>query len=203
VLYDLSVKAGVKFDAHYNLTGIDPPELVYFIRNHYPDVDTIKPLMTMWEGMQTHGFPRRQSRWCCEVLKEFSGSGRFQLTGISWAESYRRKKRSMLEVSHTDKTKLFLHPFIDWSDSEVWEYILTNKISYCSLYDEGFKRLGCVLCPFTTRKQTLKDMERYPKIAGAWYRAGKRYYENSGHKGLKRWATYDEMWEWWIGRGEK
>ena len=31
-IYHLAQEAGVKFDAHYNVTGIDPPELVYFIR---------------------------------------------------------------------------------------------------------------------------------------------------------------------------
>jgi len=35
VLYDLTVKAGVKFQAYYSATGIDPPELVKFIRDNY------------------------------------------------------------------------------------------------------------------------------------------------------------------------
>ena len=38
VIYDLAVKAGVKFDAHYSVTGVDPPELVRFIKQQYPDV---------------------------------------------------------------------------------------------------------------------------------------------------------------------
>ena len=43
VVYDLAVKAGVKFDAHYAQGGIDPPDLVKFIRHHYPDVIFDKP----------------------------------------------------------------------------------------------------------------------------------------------------------------
>ena len=31
-------EAGVKYDAHTSVTGIDPPELIYFGREHYPDV---------------------------------------------------------------------------------------------------------------------------------------------------------------------
>jgi phosphoadenosine phosphosulfate reductase len=37
-IYHLAVEAGVKFEAHYNVTGIDPPELVQFIRTNYIDV---------------------------------------------------------------------------------------------------------------------------------------------------------------------
>ena len=37
VIYDLAVRAGVKFDAHYSLTTVDPPELVHFIKAEFPD----------------------------------------------------------------------------------------------------------------------------------------------------------------------
>ena len=37
-VYHLAKMAGVKFDAHYCVTSVDPPELVKFIKTHYPDV---------------------------------------------------------------------------------------------------------------------------------------------------------------------
>ena len=37
-IYHLAKMAGVKFEAHYRVTSVDPPELIYFIREHYPDV---------------------------------------------------------------------------------------------------------------------------------------------------------------------
>lgn len=37
-IYHLAKMAGVKFEAHYHVTSVDPPELIYFIREHYPDV---------------------------------------------------------------------------------------------------------------------------------------------------------------------
>lgn len=36
--------AGVKFDAHYNATTVDPPQLVRFIRQHHPETIIEKPL---------------------------------------------------------------------------------------------------------------------------------------------------------------
>lgn len=38
VLKALADMAGVKYTAHYNVTSVDPPELVRFIREKYPDV---------------------------------------------------------------------------------------------------------------------------------------------------------------------
>ena len=200
VIYDLAVKASVRFDSHYNITGIDPPELVYFIRQHYPEVIWEKPLMTLWKLIEhKSSMPTRVSRFCCEYLKEHSGVGRVVLTGIRWQESWRRRRRSMIENCPWHKGKAFLHPIIDWSEREVWEYIRQNDLPYCSLYDQGFRRLGCVLCPLTTRRQTERDMERWPKIAQAWYRACERVFAK-GTEGTKRWKSAEEMWQWWLNR---
>ena len=46
--------AGAKYDAHYRVTSVDPPELVRFIRDRYGDVDREVPRdesgkpITMW-----------------------------------------------------------------------------------------------------------------------------------------------------------
>ena len=37
-IYHLAKMAGVKFEAHYSVTTVDPPELVRFIKKEYPDV---------------------------------------------------------------------------------------------------------------------------------------------------------------------
>ena len=49
VLYMLAKMARVKFRAHYHLTTVDPPELVWFIRKEYPEVKIAYPALTMWE----------------------------------------------------------------------------------------------------------------------------------------------------------
>lgn len=201
VIHDLAVRAAVKFDAHYSQGGIDPPQLVQFIRCHFQDVTFERPAMSVWKGIAIHGMPRRQSRWCCELIKEHAGSGRCVVTGIRWGESARRRKRDMLEICLTDKSKTFLHPIIDWSENEVWEYIRTRNLPYCSLYNEGFKRLGCVLCPMQTARQTQIELQRFPKLAEAWKRACYRYWEASDiHPSVKRWPTPEAFWQWWLSR---
>ena len=212
VVRDLLQVSGVKYDSHYAQGGIDPPELVYFIRQHHPNTIMERPNKSVWAKIIEKGMPRRNSRWCCEFIKEKSGSGRRIVTGIRWQESPRRKSRSMFEVCQTDETKWFLHPIIDWTanmkqtpkgdwikSGDVWEYIKINNIPYCSLYDEGFKRLGCALCPMATPKQTQKELGRFPKLANAWKRACYRYYEKGGD-GVQRWETAEDFWQWWLSR---
>lgn len=198
VIYDLALRSGVKFDAHYSVTGIDPPELVQHIRQHYPDVQRDMPPESIWKMIDCHAMPRRQGRWCCQELKERGGVGRTVLTGVRWAESVRRRKRSLYETCYRDATKHYLHAIIDWSEQDVWDYIHERKLPYCSLYDEGFKRLGCVLCPMTSAAQTKRDMERWPKLADAWKRAAYRYYEHSA--GAQKFGSPEAYWQWWIGR---
>lgn len=42
-LYHIAVLAGVPFKAHMNLTSVDPPEVIRFVKKEYPDVELIKP----------------------------------------------------------------------------------------------------------------------------------------------------------------
>lgn len=167
-VYDLVQKAGVKYDAHYHKTGIDPPEVVYHIREKYPDIIVESPEKSLWKWIEKKGLPTRKRRWCCEKLKECYGKDRFIVTGVRWAESSRRRARSFTEICTKDPSKRFLHPIIEWAEAEVWQYIRDNNIDYCKLYDRGFKRLGCVLCPLATAKNTKIEMQTWPKMANLW-----------------------------------
>lgn len=98
-IYHLAEMAGVKFDAHYNITSVDPPELIQFIKKNYPNVSRDYPrdsdgkVVTMWNLIPKHTIPpTRMARYCCAELKEASGKGRVTVTGVRWAESERRKK---------------------------------------------------------------------------------------------------------------
>jgi phosphoadenosine phosphosulfate reductase len=204
VLLALAKMSGVKFDAHYNLTTVDPPELVWHIKTH-PEVEVHRPKETMWQLIVRKRMPpTRLKRYCCETLKEGGGKGRRVLTGIRAEESPKRAKRQMVESCYKDTTKRYVHPIIDWSSKDIWEFIRTNKIPYCKLYDEGWKRLGCVMCPFSNQK---REMVRWPKIARAYHRAILRCFISADAAGLTARARFndgEDMWQWWIsGKGKK
>ena len=99
VCKELLDMAGVKYDAHYNHTTVDPPELIYYMREHHKDVIVEYPETTMWKLIVDKRMPpTRIVRYCCEVLKEGGGNGRFVVTGVRWAESAKRKNnRNVVE----------------------------------------------------------------------------------------------------------
>ena len=100
--------AGVKFDAHYNATTIDPPQLVRFIRQHHPETKIEKPEYTMRELIIKKQYPpTRLMRYCCAELKETRGKGRVVVTGVRWAESLnRRKKRGLVNIDGEKARKI-------------------------------------------------------------------------------------------------
>ncbi|MFX0141581.1 MAG: phosphoadenosine phosphosulfate reductase family protein [Candidatus Hodarchaeota archaeon] len=228
VIYDLAKKAGVKFEANYNITTVDPPELIYFIKEKYTDVKFNKPPenMTMWKLIIKKRMPpTRIVRYCCKYFKEAGGDGRFVITGVRAAESNKRKKnraaielnsmrkyvnklndndeaRKMIETC-TMRSKHIINPIIDWSDENIWEYIRLNNLEYCKLYDEGFKRLGCVGCPMAG-KRVIKEFNRWIKIKEQYIRTFQKMVDKRKKDGLKtQWNTGEEVYSWWIKENEK
>ena len=196
VIYDLAVRAGVKFDAHHNITTVEPPELMKFIRDNYPDVINERPPLTMHQLIVKNNIPPlRTARYCCAALKEHGGNGRVKITGIRSKESPRRAKRGQVEDNRHGG--LFVHVIKDWSEHDVWQYIRENHLPYCSLYDEGFKRIGCVLCPFQGYEQVKRDMQRFLGIVEYYKRACRKSFEVHRDK-MRNWKSGDEMFDWWI-----
>lgn len=231
-IYHLCKDAGVKFDAHYNLTTVDPPELVYFIRRQYPEVIISYPSTSMWRLIEKKGMPpTRLVRYCCSTFKEYNGIGRIVVTGVRWAESTRRKNnRGLLELNtygntikdrvilHNDnddarqlfetcimKGKHILNPIIDWLNEDVWEYLNGKGIPHCCLYDCGFHRIGCIGCPMAGTKGMLAEFERYPQYYGAYLRAFDRmlWMRRDNGKPYTHWHTAQDVMDWWIYGQEK
>lgn len=223
VIKALCDMAGVKYDAHYRITSVDPPELVKFIKEKHPDVSLDFPrdkdgkVVTMWNLIPKKKMPpTRIVRYCCQALKEDGGEGRDKITGVRWAESSRRRRRwGGIQIQGNDKTNIdpdnmdedmvrycmqskgfILNPIIDWDDNEVWEFIHRFNIPYCELYDKGFKRLGCIGCPMSSHK--VEELEKYPKFKIAYLRAFDRMLEQRGDGG--EWKTAEDVYNWWVSR---
>jgi phosphoadenosine phosphosulfate reductase len=208
VLIALAKAAGVRFDAHFNLTSLDPPELVSFVRHYYPEVSIHRPRRSFFQLLPRYGFPMRQYRWCCKALKERGfGRGRLVLTGIRHEESPRRKQRHVIETCPTE-AKRYLHPIIDWTSSQVWDYIHSNHLHYSPLYNNGFTRLGCIACPMAPTRIRRLELTRWPKFEKALRYAFAKLYAlrlEENPQSISRWHDSNEMFEWWIAaqRGTK
>lgn len=245
VIKALADMAKVKYDAHYNVTSVDPPELIRFIKEKYPDVDFDYPRdkdgnrISMWTLIpQKKMPPTRIARYCCAVLKERGGGGRLKVTGVRWHESVRRKKSHgevtimdkgakkiaeeeyndiaykitpqggvALPLDNRENAKLVetcyklhsttLNPIIDWTDAEVWEFIHEYDVPYCELYDQGYKRLGCIGCPMSTHQQ--EELEHYPKYKHLYLLAFEKMLERmTDAKLITTWTSAENVMAWWF-----
>ncbi len=197
VVLDLVRRSGCKHTALYSLTTVDPPELVHFIRREYPDVAWHRPEKSMWELIVEHGIPPlRRMRYCCRTLKEESTQNCHVVTGVRAAESPERAKRADVTGTCAKLGTHSVNPIVDWLDGDVWDYIRERHLPRCSVYREGWKRLGCVMCPFANKA---RDLVRWPKIAAAYHRACCRAFAKPREdKPPFTFASGGEMYEWWI-----
>lgn len=213
-LYHIVKMAGVKCKTHMNLTSVDPPEVIRFVRTEYPDVELIKPKDSIYHiAVKKAILPTQKVRWCCKEYKEMAGAGKVTLIGIRHSESTRRAKRNEVEVSNRGysgnlegladyrkkrnsgrkprkgkfsiinvngesevgcihgKESLLISPIIYWTEDDVWTFLNTLGIKHCSLYDEGYTRIGCILCPMAKRKQKEFDIKRWPHVKSGWIKA--------------------------------
>lgn len=243
-LMDMS---GVKYDAHYRVTSVDPPELYNFVREKHPDVARDKPkdadgnTITMWNLIPRKYIPpTRRIRYCCAELKEDGGDGRMCVTGVRWAESINRKKnqgevtivgksakrefanhsdfalnskggvilindnagsRRMVEQCY-QRHKTNINPIIEWSDDDVWNFIRAETVPYCSLYDEGFTRIGCIGCPMAGQHMREREFLLWPKYKQSYLNAFAAMLEVRKQKGLPKpkvsWPDAESVFNWWM-----
>ena len=212
VAYFILKKSGIDFTPIYSPTSADPPELIYFIRKNFPDVifnkynkwtkgDKSGKEKTMWTLIGNRAIlPTRLNRYCCDELKERTGDkGDTVFTGVRWEESKARADQKMVNFY---KEKIMVRPIVDWSETEVWSYILQNNLPYCELYDKGFNRIGCIGCPLGTNQK--RELELYPKYKDNYLRALKKFLEYRERKGLETtWKTPEEVMKWWLGESKK
>ena len=93
VIKHLTQQAGVKADWHYCVSPIDPKEVQDFIKQYHPDVQWDYHARGFWQTVVRKGLPRRQGRWCCEVIKEGGGEGRTVIVGNRRAEGGHRRRK--------------------------------------------------------------------------------------------------------------
>lgn len=124
ILADL---AGINYDCVHNLTTVDAPETVNYVKSvmetygerksyrneegqmvyQYGDHGFIVlPKESMWRLIVKKRIPpTRFIRYCCSELKERGGKGRLRITGVRWAESPKRKEmRGLVDISSKPKT---------------------------------------------------------------------------------------------------
>lgn len=170
--------------------------------------------------------PTRVARYCCSVLKETGCANRFIATGVRWDESTARSKREEFEkIGHTkkesekfstvmlmndndsrrrvtelcmQKNKMIVNPIIDWTHSDIWEFIRSEHIETCELYQCGYERVGCIGCPMAGGKRW-KEFADFPKYRDLYIHAFDRMLEERKRRGKEsKWKDGYEVFLWWM-----
>lgn len=82
VLLALVEMSGVKHHAEMQVTTVDSPNLMKFVRTNYPQVRLNLPKLNMRQLiLKKKMLPTRQARFCCAFLKEQAGGGYVYLLG--------------------------------------------------------------------------------------------------------------------------
>lgn len=240
VCKELAIRAGIPFEVMHNHTTADAPETVRFVRSEAKRLEDlgIKYTINMpvYKGQRTTMWrlipqklmpPTRLIRYCCSILKETGGSGRFIATGVRWAESPSRKNnrgiyeriaakkenKIILNNDNDDKRMLFencrlkakrvVNPIIDWSDDDVWQFLEDAKKPVNPLYGEGWCRVGCVGCPMAGRKGREAEFLRWPKYKKLYIRAFDEMLVERERRGKlegswRMGATGRDVFNWWM-----
>lgn len=201
--------AGVKHQAYYSCTRIDPPEMYKFIKANYPDVIWLYPKKSFWRLVREKQPPTRTVRWCCGYLK-IEPSRHIPLSmrvmGIRAEESVRRAKRP--RIDKYSGGRYLLKPIFKWPKWAVWEFIEGNGLAYPCLYDEGFARIGCVCCPmnfndsYSSRRRIAAYRERWPGLWKCFEKSAREWFETKGircgARERQRSLTADQFWERYL-----
>lgn len=239
VLTELALRAEIPFEVLHAHTTADAPETVHFVRSEFARLENrgIRCSINypLYKGRRTSMWdliprklmpPTRVARYCCAVLKEQNGKGRFLATGVRWAESVSRSKRRGIfekQVSNRDKevhirndeesldalfapcklaAKRFVNPIVDWSDREVWDFLHDARIPVNPLYFCGFSRVGCIGCPMAGKHRYF-EFARYPQYEKLYLIAFDRMLEERRRRGKLdgSWhmgTTAEDVFHWWM-----
>lgn len=236
----LARRAGIPFEIMHNHTTADAPETVRFVRQEakkYEDLgfkyDITYPTYkgkptSMWDLIVQKGTPpTRLIRFCCAILKETAGAGRFIATGVRWAESVTRannrgiyefsaakkENRIILNNDNDDKRMLFencrlkskrtVNAIIDWQDSDVWDFLDDAKEPVNPCYKMGFCRAGCVGCPMAGKKGREQEFMVWPAYKKLYILAFRKLIERRKQLGkyfgswMEGMDEYD-LFNWWM-----
>lgn len=99
--------------------------------------------------------PFRISAKCCDIFKKtpakryYRDTGRGAFIGTRTDESFLRLQRYLkCGENRYNNTVPTSNPLSIWSHADITEYIKRYDVEYCSLYDHGHNRTGCMYCMF-------------------------------------------------------
>ena len=207
VILILAKMAGIKFNAIYKNTTIDPSGTIAHAKENGAIV--VKPKINFFDGIEKAGLPNRWSRWCCMFLKEYKVAD-VAIQGMRRDESTKRAKNYKepnfcRAYSKTKKVSIWL-PILEWTKDDVAEFVKAENIKCHSLYydDDGKfhpeRRLGCIGCLLASKNNRLQQLKAHPKFVREYVKRVKIFREGAVERRMrKKGLTLEEALDSFAG----
>ena len=201
VILQLAKEAGIRYEAIYKNTTIDPPGTIRHAQEMGATI--IRPKRTFAEVIQAKGSPTRFSRFCCEEIKEYKIRD-VAVMGIRRSESSKRAELycepTQCRFYGSKKNHVeAVYPILEWTNDDVAEFIADRKIKCAPIYydEDGVfhveRRLGCMCCPLATKKNRIKEFLNNPRMV-RFYLRNIRIFRDT-HPNAETWTYFSSEYE--------
>ncbi len=140
-------------------TGLDFPEIEHFCQNIVQEWG-IRQVTAVAGPHTLANIDLEDTVTCCHRLKiepmrraVKSNGVRVLITGLRQEENPSRGRLDRIE-ERSEPSYLQANPLRDWTEMDIWSFILNHGLPYCSLYDQGYRSLDCRPC---TEKSDLEE----------------------------------------------
>jgi len=196
----LALEAGLRPPVMFVDTGLEFPETVVHVHELISELglELVEgaPVSGFFENLPRFGPPGRDFRWCCKICKlgpttalirNRFPEGVLALIGQRRFESDRREQKGAVWDNPWVPLQKGASPVQDWTALDVWLYIFSRKAPYNPLYEKGFPRIGCWLCPSCDMAEA--DLVRQTGVdTSGWVSFLKREREEGGFP--EEWLTH-------------
>lgn len=177
VTLQLADKALADYDILFSDTSLEFDETIQNIedvcKKYNKKLKKTKPKTDFWDRWETEGPPSLDNRWCNKVCKltplseliehYFDEEGCLTFIGQRRYESLARSKSERIWKNPNIQNQIGAAPIQDWTALHVWLYIFREKLPYNPLYEKGFDRIGCWLCPSASLSDFENLKETHPE----------------------------------------
>ena len=117
------------------------------------------------------------------------------ITGIRAQESPKRKTYEKISRNPLIPA-VQINPILHWKKKEVWEYINYYERPYHPLYDNGYDRLGCWMCPFQSEKDFERLNDKFPHLLNSLQASIRKNLIKFGRVGVRNFENYIKEHAW-------
>jgi phosphoadenosine phosphosulfate reductase len=144
-----TLDTGRLFPETYDLIDLTSKKYDLKVRVMFPDASRVEEMVNE-KGINLFYDSIENRKLCCHIRKieplkrAFAGLDAW-ICGLRREQSITRKDLRLVEWDENNGL-IKVNPLIEWTETELWDYIKANQIPYNKLHDTGFPSIGCHPC---------------------------------------------------------